>query len=110
MCRIAVVSVHTSPLAKPGTRDSGGMNVYIRELSREMGRRANTMDIFTRRVRAFFIFVVPVGAMAHVPASLVLGKWSVAEGLLASAWAILMGAVVFRAWRWSFRRYESAMG
>ncbi len=50
MCNIAVVSVHTSPLARPGTRDSGGMNVYIRELSREMGRRAHTMDVFTRRV------------------------------------------------------------
>ncbi len=49
MCNIAVISVHTSPLARPGTRDSGGMNVYIRELSREMARRAHTMDIFTRR-------------------------------------------------------------
>lgn len=49
MCNIAVVSVHTSPLAMPGTRDSGGMNVYIRELSRHMGRRAHTMDVFTRR-------------------------------------------------------------
>ncbi len=49
MCNIAVVSVHTSPLARPGTRDTGGMNVYIRELSREMGRRAHTMDVFTRR-------------------------------------------------------------
>ena len=52
MCNIAVVSVHTSPLARPGTRDSGGMNVYIRELSREMGLRAHTMDIFTRQVDA----------------------------------------------------------
>ena len=50
MCDIAVISVHTSPLAMPGTRDSGGMNVYIRELSRQMGRRAHTMDVFTRRV------------------------------------------------------------
>src|SRR5437867_1369274 len=52
MCNIAVVSVHTSPLARPGTRDSGGMNVYIRELSREMGLRAHTMDVFTRQVDA----------------------------------------------------------
>jgi D-inositol-3-phosphate glycosyltransferase len=52
MCNIAVISVHTSPLARPGTRDSGGMNVYIRELSRQMARRAHTMDIFTRRVDA----------------------------------------------------------
>ena len=49
MCNIAVVSVHTSPLARPGTRDSGGMNVYIRELSRQLCNRAHTMDIFTRR-------------------------------------------------------------
>ena len=49
MCNIAVVSVHTSPLSRPGTRDSGGMNVYISQLSHEMGRRAHTMDIFTRR-------------------------------------------------------------
>ena len=49
MCNIAVVSVHTSPLARPGTRDSGGMNVYMRELSRQLCRRAHTMDIFTRR-------------------------------------------------------------
>ena len=49
MCNIAVTSVHTSPLAMPGTRDSGGMNVYIRELSRQMARRAHTMDVFTRR-------------------------------------------------------------
>ena len=49
MCNIAVISVHTSPLARPGTRDSGGMNVYMRELSRQLCRRAHTMDIFTRR-------------------------------------------------------------
>jgi D-inositol-3-phosphate glycosyltransferase len=52
MCNIAVVSVHTSPLARPGTRDSGGMNVYMRELSRQLCRRAHTMDIFTRRTEA----------------------------------------------------------
>lgn len=52
MCDIAVVSVHTSPLARPGTRDSGGLNVYVRELSREMGKRGHTMDIFTRRTDA----------------------------------------------------------
>ncbi len=52
MCNIAVISVHTSPLARPGTRDSGGMNVYISQLSQEMGRRAHTMDIFTRHINS----------------------------------------------------------
>ncbi len=49
MCNIAVITVHTSPLALPGTRDSGGLNVYVRELSRQMARRGHRMDIFTRR-------------------------------------------------------------
>ena len=32
MRRLAVLSLHTSPLAQPGQGDSGGMNVYVREL------------------------------------------------------------------------------
>ena len=52
MCNIAVVSVHTSPLALPGTRDSGGLNVYVRELSPRDGEARPPMDIFTRRTDA----------------------------------------------------------
>lgn len=48
MCRIAVLSVHSSPLALPGTRDSGGMNVYVRELACRLGQRGHQVDIFTR--------------------------------------------------------------
>jgi D-inositol-3-phosphate glycosyltransferase len=50
--RIAVLSVHTSPLAALGQRETGGMNVYIRELARELGSRGFSVDIFTRRVDA----------------------------------------------------------
>jgi D-inositol-3-phosphate glycosyltransferase len=51
MCfRVAMLSLHTSPLATLGrTRDAGGMNVYIRELARELGRGGIYVDIFTRR-------------------------------------------------------------
>jgi D-inositol-3-phosphate glycosyltransferase len=51
MCfRVAMISLHTSPLASLGrTRDAGGMNVYIRELARELGRGGMYVDIFTRR-------------------------------------------------------------
>ncbi len=50
---IAMLSVHTSPLDSPGrTKDAGGMNVYIRELATELGRRGNTVDIFTRQTHA----------------------------------------------------------
>ena len=37
--RVAVLSVHTSPLAQPGTGDAGGMNVYVLELSRRLAAR-----------------------------------------------------------------------
>ena len=32
MQRVAILSMHTSPLAQPGVGDGGGMNVYVREL------------------------------------------------------------------------------
>jgi D-inositol-3-phosphate glycosyltransferase len=46
--RIAMLSVHSSPLAALGGKEAGGMNVYVRELSRELGRRGIAVDIFTR--------------------------------------------------------------
>lgn len=47
--RVAMLSVHTSPIARLGGKDAGGMNVYVRELSRQLGRRGVAVDIFTRR-------------------------------------------------------------
>ena len=49
--RVAMVSVHTSPLAQPGTGDAGGMNVYVLESARRLARRGVAVDIFTRRTR-----------------------------------------------------------
>ncbi|HEX6122898.1 MAG TPA: glycosyltransferase [Ktedonobacterales bacterium] len=51
MCfRVAMLSLHTSPVAELGrTRNAGGMNVYVRELARELGRGGICVDIFTRR-------------------------------------------------------------
>jgi D-inositol-3-phosphate glycosyltransferase len=43
-----MLSVHSSPLANLGGKEAGGMNVYIRELARELGRRGILVDIFTR--------------------------------------------------------------
>ena len=47
--RIAMISAHTSPLAPLGGRETGGMNVYVLELSRELARLGYDVDIFTRR-------------------------------------------------------------
>ena len=46
--RVAVLSVHTSPLAQPGTGDAGGMNVYVLQSALHMARRGVEVEIFTR--------------------------------------------------------------
>jgi D-inositol-3-phosphate glycosyltransferase len=48
MRRLAVLSLHTSPLAQPGTGDGGGMNVYVRELATALARGGAACDVFTR--------------------------------------------------------------
>ncbi len=50
--RVAMVSVHTSPLAQPGTGDAGGMNVYVLETARQLVRQGVEVDVFTRRTSA----------------------------------------------------------
>jgi D-inositol-3-phosphate glycosyltransferase len=47
--RIAIVSEHASPLAPPGSIDSGGQNVYVACLARELALSGYLVDIFTRR-------------------------------------------------------------
>jgi D-inositol-3-phosphate glycosyltransferase len=46
--RIAMLSYHTCPLATLGGKDTGGMNVYVHELTRELGRSGIGVDVFTR--------------------------------------------------------------
>ena len=46
--RIAVLSVHTSPLEQPGTGDAGGMNVYVVETAKRLAERGVQVEVFTR--------------------------------------------------------------
>ena len=46
--RVAMLSVHTCPLALLGGKKTGGMNVYVRDFSRELGRQGVHVDVFTR--------------------------------------------------------------
>ncbi|MBN8582261.1 MAG: glycosyltransferase [Anaerolineae bacterium] len=46
--RIAMLSYHTCPLATLGGKNTGGMNVYVRDLTRELGRLGVHVDVFTR--------------------------------------------------------------
>jgi D-inositol-3-phosphate glycosyltransferase len=45
---IAMLSYHTCPLATLGGKDTGGMNVYVRDLTRQLGAMGVHVDVFTR--------------------------------------------------------------
>src|SRR5579875_138462 len=47
--RLAVISFHTSPVAVPGRRDAGGMNVYVRASAQALARHGYALDLFTRQ-------------------------------------------------------------
>ena len=49
--RIAMISMHTSPLEQPGSGDAGGMNVYVLNTARQLARLGVDVDIFTRATR-----------------------------------------------------------
>ena len=46
--RVAMLSVHTCPLALLGGKKTGGMNVYVRDFSSELARKGIKVDVFTR--------------------------------------------------------------
>ena len=66
MTRVAMLSVHGCPLARLGTREAGGMQLYVRALSRELGRRGIQVDVYTRQVNPSTPTVVPFGPNARV--------------------------------------------
>jgi D-inositol-3-phosphate glycosyltransferase len=69
--RVAILSVHTCPLAALGGKETGGMNVYVRETARELGRMGVSVDVFTRSQNASIPRVADLGEGArviHLPA------------------------------------------
>jgi len=75
---LAMLSMHTSPLAQPGTGDGGGMNVYVRQLATALARRGVRCDVYTRadspdvpavaRVEPnFLLHHIAAGPLAPVP-------------------------------------------
>ena len=78
MQRVAMLSVHTSPLAQPGAGDGGGMNVYVRALAAALARAGVDVDVLTRAEDpdqpqcvevepGFRVLHVPAGPLAPVP-------------------------------------------
>lgn len=64
--RVAMFSVHSGPLATLGGWESGGMNVYVRELSRHLAQRGIAVDVYTRRQTPQLPSVVELAPQARV--------------------------------------------
>jgi D-inositol-3-phosphate glycosyltransferase len=82
--RVAMLSYHTCPLATLGGKDTGGMNVYVRELTRSLGKAGIRVDVFTRSQDEHVPHVIhDLGngnRVIHIPAGpetpLPRGQWS----------------------------------
>jgi len=69
--RVAVLSLHTSPLAQPGVGDGGGMNVYVRELTSSLARLGVQCTTYTRAWKpglAEVVDIEPNHRLVHVRA------------------------------------------
>ena len=69
--RIALLSIHTSPLDQPGTGDAGGMNVYIVETAKRLAQSGIEIDIFTRATTSRLaptVDLVPGVKVVHITA------------------------------------------
>ena len=83
MPRVALISLHTSPLAQPGSGDSGGMNVYVREVASALAQAGVECTTYTRADRPGLPaeqLVEPGQSVVHVAAGrLDLPKEALAE-------------------------------
>lgn len=83
--KIAMLSYHTCPLATLGGKDTGGMNVYVRDLTRQLGQMGIHVDVFTRSQDEHVPHVVHElgygNRVVHVPAGpeTPLGKQEMVE-------------------------------
>jgi D-inositol-3-phosphate glycosyltransferase len=69
--RVALISLHTSPLVQPGAGDGGGMNVYVREVASALAQAGVECTTYTRADRpglAREVLVEPGHTVVHVQA------------------------------------------
>jgi len=64
--RVALLSIHTSPLDQPGTGDAGGMNVYIVETAKRLAQSGIDVDIFTRATASALVPTVELAPGVNV--------------------------------------------
>jgi hypothetical protein len=69
--RVALISLHTSPLVQPGSGDSGGMNVYVREVASALAQAGVECTTYTRATSASAepeVSIEPGHTVVHIPA------------------------------------------
>lgn len=67
LARVALLSVHTSPLDQPGVGDAGGLNVYVLQTAKQLAKAGIEVDIFTRATSSAYGMATPVvdGVTVH---------------------------------------------
>ena len=68
--RVAVITVHGCPLRQAGSKDSGGMNIYILEMVKRMAARGIHVDVFTRHhdpLDPEVVTLSPGARLIHLP-------------------------------------------
>ena len=92
--RVAMISMHTSPLEQPGIGDAGGMNVYVHNTAAQLARKSVQVDVFTRATRPSQGEVVEV-APGYRVINIVAGPYEGLEkGDLPTQLAAFSGGVV----------------
>jgi glycosyltransferase involved in cell wall biosynthesis len=68
--KIALISEHASPLAIAGSVDSGGQNIYVANVARQLVEMGHQVDVFTRLDRALLPLISDMDGIRviHVPA------------------------------------------
>lgn len=69
--KVAIISEHASPLSVIGSVDSGGQNIYVANIARQLIRAGHQVDVFTRRDRALLPTLSRMDGkirVVHVPA------------------------------------------
>ena len=68
---VAVITVHGCPLRQAGSKDSGGMNIYILEMAKRLAARGVQVDVFTRHhdpLDPQVVMLAPGARLIHLPA------------------------------------------
>ena len=94
--RIAVISVHGCPCIQPGGTDAGGMNVYVDQVARRLGRLGDAVVVYSRTHSGIENEIESLGyQLVHVPVGeITLPKDRIPETLSDFTTAVESDAVV----------------